>query len=288
MKDNIHMILDSVSCVTETNLINDPRIHLIRMIARLEGREWYDGDISAEETVTLIEETGKLPTTSQPPLGEILYVFNELAEAGKKLFFITVSSGLSGTYDTACLAAKQVMKAVPGADIRVIDSKNGGLLATDATRLLLEKIDAGCEDMDELEAYAKDLLSRGVAYFVVDTLDYLQKGGRIGRASALVGGLLGVRPILSLDEEGKVIPVDKRLSRKKVLQRLIELAASHTDLEKICVHGSMCEEDVQFVANQMAKLFPNVDVETCSLGTVLLIHLGPGVLGLFVRLKAKK
>lgn len=287
MNNNIHVILDSISCVQETNLLEDERVHLLCITARLNDKEWYDGDISPSELVEIIKREGKLPMTSQPPLGEVMELFTNLAKAGKKAMFITVSSGLSGTYQTAAMAAKQVMKEVPGSDIRVIDSKTGGLLVADTARLVLEKADAGCDDLDELEAYAKDLVSRIKSFYAVDTLEHLRMGGRIGRASALVGSILGIRPILSLDEDGKVIPVDKVRSRKKVLKRIMDIANAQGELEKITVMSAVCDEDRQYICEQMRAMHPDVPLETCEIGMVLTIHLGPGIIAIFVRQKAK-
>lgn len=287
MNNNVHMILDSISCVQETNLLEDQRVHLLRISARLNGKEWFDGDISPEELVDIIRKEKKLPITSQPPLGEVMDLFTSLAQAGKKVMFITVSSGLSGTYQTAYMAAKQVMKEIPGSDIRVIDSKTGGLPVADAARLVLEKADAGCDNMDELEAYARDLVGRIKSFYAVDTLEHLRIGGRIGRASALVGSILGIRPILSLDDDGKVIPVDKVRSRKKVLKRIMEIANAQGELESIAVMGALCDEDRQYICEQMRAMHPEVPIETCEIGMALTIHLGPGIIAIFVRQKAK-
>lgn len=288
MNNNLHMVLDSISCVQETNLLEeDSRVHLLCITARLNGQEWYDGDISAQELVDLIKKEGKLPITSQPPLGEVIDLFTNLAKAGKKVIFITVSSGLSGTYQTAAMAAKQVMKEVPGSDIRVIDSKTGGLLVTDATRLVLAKADAGCDDMDELEAYARDLCQRIKSFYAVETLEHLRIGGRIGRASALLGSFFSIRPILSLDEAGKVIPVDKVRSRKKLLNRIMEIANEQGELERITVMGSLCDEDRAYICKEMQIMHPNVPIESCQLGMALTIHLGAGVIAIFVRKKNK-
>lgn len=286
MNDSIHFCLDSISCVQETELLNDPRVHLLRLTGRLDDKEWYDGEVSLEETIDMIKKAGKLPMTSQPPLGNLIDLFTELVKQGKKVIFITVSSGLSGTYQTAAMAAKQVMQDVKGSDIRVYDSKSGGLICTDATRLLLAKVDEGCTDMEELDAYTKNILSRTLTYYCVETLEHLRLGGRINKAGALIGGLLGIRPLLSLDEEGKVIPVDKFRTRKKLLQGIMDEVSNHGELEYIAVMGALCDKDVAYVAEEMQKRHPNAKVEPCQLGSVLLIHLGAGVLGLFARKKA--
>ena len=285
MNNNLHMIVDSISCAQQTNILEDERVHLLCISASMNGQEWVDGDISSEEMVDLIKKEGKLPKTSQPPLGEVIDLFTSLVQAGKKVMFITVSSGLSGTYQTAASAAKEVMKENPGSDIRVIDSKTGGLPVTNATRLVLEKADAGCDDMDELEAYARDLVSRIRSFYAVETLEHLRIGGRIGRASALLGSFLGIRPILTLDEDGKVIPCDKVRSRKKVLKRIMEIASEQGELEEITVMGALCDEDIAYISGEMAARYPDVPIYSSQIPMSLLIHLGPGIIAIFVRIK---
>ena len=286
MNDKIHIILDSVSCVAQTDFINDPRVHEMRLVTSLGGEEWRDGERTPEEMVAMVKRTGQLPKTSQPAIGEIIALYDELTAAGKKAIFITLDSGVSGTYQTASTVAAEYVHEHKGADIRVIDSRTAALPITAMAQEIMKKVDAGCEDMDELEAFGKDLVQRTRTYFTVDTLEYLQKGGRIGKASALLGSILGIRPILSLDEEGKVIPIDKCRTRKKALNRVIEIANQEKEIEAIHVCGCFCDEDMQTVAKKMQELRPGVPCDSSGIGTVLLSHLGPGILGLFVRVKA--
>ena len=285
MKDNIHIILDSVSAVQETEYVNDARIHLIRLIVNHGDEEWLDGERSLEDMFALVKKTGKLPRTSQPPIGKILEMYNTLINQGKKVIFITVDSALSGTYQTACSVAKQVMDANKEADIRVIDSKTAAAPITGFAMQLLQKIDSGCEDMDELERYGNDLVARTATYFSVNTLEYLRKGGRIGKASALIGSILGIRPILHLDKEGRVEVADKCRSRKKVLKRIVEIANDEGALEAIYVSNACAEEDATTLEQEMQALYPGVPTLKTSIGTVLSAHLGPGVIGLFVTRK---
>lgn len=285
MKDNIHIILDSVSAVQETEYVNDPRIHLIRLVVNHGDEEWLDGEKSLEEMFALVDKTGKLPSTSQPPIGQILDVYSDLVKQGKKIIFITIDSALSGTYQTACIAAKQLMEVNQSADIRVIDSRTAAAPITGFALELLKKIDSGCEDMDELESYGNDLVARTETYFSVNTLEYLRKGGRIGKASALIGSILGIRPILHLDKEGKVEVADKCRSRKKVLKRLLEIANDEGVLEAIYVSNACAEEDATMLEQEMQALYPGIPTLKTSIGTVLSAHLGPGVIGLFVTRK---
>lgn len=286
MNENIHYVLDSVSAVQETDLMNDPRVHVVRLVVSHGKEEWHDGDKTLEEMVAMIEASGELPSTSQPPLGELLELLSDLTKKGKKVIFVTLSSGLSGTYQTACMAAKQVMSEIKSADIRVIDGKTCGAPLVGVAQAIMAKADAGCDDMDELERYGNDVVARTATYFSVADLEYLRKGGRIGKASAFIGGILGIRPILIMDKDGKVGVVDKCRSRKKVLKRLIELAASEGELEAIYVCDALCDEDAIAEEKQLQELYPGVPTMRTSIGTVLTAHLGPGVIGVFVRRKA--
>lgn len=285
MNNNIIIILDSVSCVDKTDFINDARVRVVRLVTSLGGEEWRDGDKTPEETVSMINRIGELPKTSQPSFGELLELFTEITDSGKKAIFFTLDSGISGTYQTACMVAKQLLSDRPEADIRVIDSMTAALPVTAMARELMKKIDSGCENMDELEAFGRDLVKRTKTLFTIDTFDYLVKGGRIGKAGALIGGILGIRPVLGLDDEGKVIPIDKCRTRKKALQKMIELQTNEGEVEAIYVCGCFCEADMEMVAGKMQELLPGVPCEMSGIGSVLLSHLGPGVLGLFVRVK---
>lgn len=286
MKDNIHIILDSVSAVQETDLLHDPRVHVIKLVVSHGNQEWLDGDKKLEEMFALVDSSGKLPSTSQPPIGQILDVYNGLVNQGKKIIFITLDSALSGTYQTACMAAQQVMNENKQADIRVIDSKTAAVPIVGFAEKLLKKIESGCEDMDELERYGNDLVKRTATYFSVNTLEYLRKGGRIGKASALIGSILGIRPILHLDKDGKVEVADKCRSRKKVLKRIVEIAHDEGELESIYVSNALAEEDALTIETELKAMNPGVPSMRSSIGTVLSAHLGPGVVGVFVTRKA--
>lgn len=284
--DNIHVVLDSVSCCRETHLINDPRIHVLKLTVRHGDIEWRDGDKELSEMFAMVDQTGKLPVTSQPPLGEIIELFTQLSQEGKKIVMFALDSVLSGTYSTACIAAKEVMREVQGADIRVIDSLTAATPICSMAEEVLKKVDAGETDMDILEAFGKDLAYRTETIFSVNTLDYLQKGGRIGAASALIGGFLGIRPIITLDRTGNLKVADKCRTRKKVMKRMVEIAADEKPIEAIFVANAEAPEDAVWLRDELMQLFPGVPTMMTSIGTVLAAHLGPGVIGVFVRRKA--
>lgn len=287
MSENIHIIVDSVSDIQDTDLMNDPRIHVLRLIARHGNEEWFDGDRSTAYLFDLVKKTGKLPATSQPPIGHIIELYTELVKQGIKLVVINCDSVLSGTYQTCCVAAKQVMDAVPGADIRVIDSKAAGCSICGMANAILKKVEEEGISIDEAEAYAHDLVKRTKTYFTLDTLEYLAKGGRIGAVGALLGSIFGIRPIIHVLEDGNLEPYDKVRTRKKALKRLLEIANEQGELEEIFIPNALVPEDAEYFRAEMAARHPGVPIWITQIGTPLAAHLGPGAIGLFVRQKAK-
>lgn len=287
MRDEIHVITDSLSCVSETEYIKDPRVHELRLTVRHGDLEWYDGEKSTAEMVEMINKSGKLPTTSQPPLGEVIELFTQLAKDGKKVLAINVDHVLSGTHATFVMAAKQVMEEVQGADIRVLDSFTASSPIAGLVGDVLALIDEG-KSIDEIEQWTKDAIGRMNSFFSVETLEYLQKGGRIGKMAGLLGSILGIRPItnLGVHTEGQLIPVDKMRTRKKVLNRMVELAEENAPVERIYIANCECWDDAKTVQGILEEKFPGVPILSTSVGTVLAAHLGPGAFGVFVRKKA--
>mgnify|MGYP003313977899 CR=1 FL=1 len=287
MQDDIHVVVDSLSCIAETEYIKNPRVHELKLITRHGDLEWYDGEKSIKEMVDLIEKTGQLPTTSQPPLGNVIELFTNLVKDGKKVLVISVDKVLSGTHDTFLMAAKQVMQENKGADIRVFNSYTASSPIAGLVIDLVKKIEDGCT-MDEAEEWTKDAIRRTSSFFSVETLEYLQKGGRIGKLAGLLGSILGIRPLvhLGLDTNGELISVDKVRTRKKMLARIIELAEEEAPFERIYIANCEGKEDADNVQKILAEKFPNIPILSTSVGTVLATHLGPGAFGVFVRKKA--
>ena len=155
-------------------------------------------------------------------------MFTSLAEEGKKVIGIFVDSVLSGTYHTACMAARQVMQEIPGADIRIFDSLTAATPISALALDILKKADEGA-GMDELEAFINGAIARTETCFSVNTLEYLQKGGRIGAVGALLGSLLGIRPVITLDKEGKLVVAAKCRTRSKVLNTMLEIFLLRTE-----------------------------------------------------------
>lgn len=284
MHDEIHVVVDSLSAADETALKDDPRCHILRLILRHGDLEWQDGDRSLAELFGMVEATGKLPITSQPPIGVVVELFTKLAQEGKKVIMLTVDSVLSGTYQTACVAARQVMDDIKGADIRVIDSKTAACPISGIAMEVLKHTAAGM-DIDEAEKWRVRWL-RVQKHFQCKYIRLFAKGGRIGAVGALIGSIFGIRPIVHLDKDGRLEVADKCRTRKKVMKRMVEMAAEKAPIEAIFVAHAEALADAEDLKKQLQGLFPNVPTMLTGIGTVLAAHLGPGAIGVFVRRKA--
>ncbi|NCD09529.1 MAG: DegV family protein [Negativicutes bacterium] len=284
MRDDIHIVLDSTAVMGQTPLKDDPRCHEVKLSVRHGKTEWRDGEKSLATMFAMVDSTGELPKTSQPPLGDFLELFKKLSEQGKKILMITIDGVLSGTVQTARLAARQVMEEIPGADIRVVDSLTAASPIAGMAMAALAYIEKGV-DLDEVEAYINDLAQRTETIFSVDTLDYLQKGGRIGAVGALVGNLLGIRPIVYLDKKGQLTIADKVRTRAKTLRRMLELGEKFAPFEAMYVAHAEAPEDAENLKNKLAEMYPGVPIMVTEIGTVLASHLGPKVIGIFLRRK---
>jgi DegV family protein with EDD domain len=232
--------------------------------------------INNDRFYAMLAEATQLPTTSQPSPGQFLDVFSELTEAGNDVLCLVISSKLSGTYQSA-LDAKHML---PDANIVVVDTYSAasplGLMVVTAAEMAAEG-----QAMDNIVARVEQMRDDMRVYFVVDTLEYLHKGGRIGAAAAFLGTLLRVKPILML-EDGVVKPLDKVRSKRKALQRLLSELESGVSPEQpvqaIAMHAQAPEEARELEA-EVRRRFNCRRTFFGEIGPVIGTHTGPGLLG---------
>lgn len=238
--------------------------------------------ITSEQFFKMLSEAKEMPTTSQPSPVDFLEKYKKLLEEpDTAIISIHLSAAFSGTYQSAVLA-----KSLLGgeADIRIVDSKTAslgiGLLAMAAA----EAAQSGA-DADECIRVIQNLKRETRLYFLVDTLEYLHKNGRIGKASAVFGSLLNIKPILSIhDEEGTIYPVDKVRGSRKAMNRIVELLKNDFDGKEIdvaIVHANS-EASAKELEEVMRDSFNVRNTSYFTLGPVIGTHVGPGTLGLFV------
>ncbi len=246
------------------------------------GEESYRDyvDIDPRTFYTRLRTVSSLPTTSQPTPQDFLAAYEELA-GYERIYSLHLSSRLSGTFRSAELAAEEA----GGDRIRVVDTETASaavtMLALAIQRRL--RLAAGCSD-DEIEALIERYKREAEILFTVDTLEFLAKGGRIGRAKALAGNLLHVKPILTI-EEGEIVPVTRVRGRRKALEefgRRFSAATSDRPGLRVGIAHAEAEGTVEELRAVVAAARPQAEIEiVTTLGAVVGTHAGPGTVGFF-------
>ena len=238
-------------------------------------------DLSNKQFYEMLPKAKEHPTTSQPSAGEFIEVYRPLLEAGKEIVSLHLPTKLSGTYASACAAKteleNQFRRAVP---ITIVDtpwvSMALGMLCIAAA----QAAEAG-KSREEVVAIVNALIPKLNLIFVVDTLEYLRRGGRIGGARALMGTLLNVKPMLQL-QDGQVEPLEQPRSRSKALKRLIEILEQRADRKPLHVgilHAFAIKEAAA-LEHQIRARFDCRQVYTSEIGSVIGVHTGPNAIGL--------
>lgn len=229
--------------------------------------------------------TGSMPTTSQVNPEEAKEAILEYLQDSKELLYIAFTSGLSGSYQSAKIAADEIMEDNPDIKIVVIDSLSASLGEGLLVHKAVELRDAGCS-FDETVDYIQKNLANVVQVFTVDDLNHLYRGGRVSKATALVGTAIGIKPLLHVSKEGKLVNIGKVRGRKKSLTGLVDMMeeriGSFKDKNDVIFisHGD-CEKDAQIVADEIKKRFGYERFVINYVGPVIGAHSGPGTVALF-------
>ena len=230
---------------------------------------------------------GAMTKTSQVSTGEYIQYFEQFLQQGKDIIHLTLSSGISGTVNSAVLAGNDLREKYPDRKIYVIDS----LAASSGFGLLMDKLaDLRDEGMsiDDLAAWTEEHKLEVHHWFFTTDLTYLIRGGRVSKTAGFIGGLLGICPLLNVDYLGRLIGRFKIRGKKKVMQKTVEMmeemAQNGTDYTgKVYISNSDCLEDAQAVADLIEAKFPKMDgkVQIYSIGTTIGAHTGPGTIAVF-------
>ncbi|MBM7649353.1 DegV family protein with EDD domain [Bacillus ectoiniformans] len=234
-------------------------------------------DITEEAFYEKVRTEEKLPTTSQPPIGEFVKLYEELSKEYDAVVGVYLSSGISGTFQTSQSAAE----LVEGLDVRSFDSE---LSCGPQAFYVLRAAELANEGKgpDEIMAELTDMQPSVRAYFMVDDLNHLKRGGRLSGAQALIGGLLQVKPILHFSEK-KIVPFEKIRTSKKALKRVEDLFAEEYQkgepLDATVIHGNR-EVEGQAWMEKLQAQFPEANFRLTYFGPVVGTHLGEGSFGL--------
>lgn len=239
------------------------------------GLETYrDGlDLSKEEFYARLKTSSTLPTTSAPAAGLFEATYRELAREADQILSIHLASALSAIYNSACLGAE----AVSDVEIVLIDSGQAsmglGWLAIAAARAAQEG-----QSLDQIVALVKDTMPRVRLFAALDTLEYLQKGGRVGKAVAILGTLLNIKPLIEV-KDSAVLPLERVRTRRRSIQRLIELVAELGPLEEMAVLHSDAPQEARRLAEEISLLHPLERILIAEVGVIIGTHAGPNGLG---------
>lgn len=276
--EKIALVTDSSSDL-EKEIIEKYNIQTIPLKIIYSDREYDDGvDISPEEVYERFDQ--EIPKTSMPSQTDIMKVFDRLREEGyKKILSIHLSCNLSGTVDVV----KMISKQYEDLEIEVIDSKSVsigvGMLVHEAARLISQSIPMA-EIKDALNK-AKDKIN---VFYCIPVLDYLRKGGRIGLVAATLGTIMDLKPIISVNKDGRYYTCAKVRGRKKSLEKLVEIANDLMKDKKVNVsvyHGAAKEEALK-IKEYLATL-PNVqEIFFGQISPAMVVHTGPGLVGLAI------
>ena len=230
---------------------------------------------------------GAMTKTSQVNADEFVEYFRPFLQEGKDIIHFTLSSGISGVYNSACIAKDMLSEEFPDRKIYIIDSlaaSSGYGLLMDA---LADKRDEGL-DIDALKDWATEHLLNLNHWFFSGDLTFFIRGGRISKTAGTIGNMLNICPLMNVNNEGKLIVREKVRSKKKVIKAIVgkmeELARDGLNYDGKCyISQSACYEDARAVADLIESKFPNLDgkVEINNIGTVIGSHTGPGTVALF-------
>lgn len=237
-------------------------------------------ELSPAQFYEMLSKSTVLAKSSQPSPADFYEVFDRAVKEGKQVICISLSAALSGTYQSAVIAKSMLDD---DANVMVIDSKSAsygyGQMVVAAAELAQAGASAG-EIVAEVERRRRELC----LYFLVDTLEYLQKGGRIGKASAVLGTLLNIKPILSIDDEGSVYPVEKARGHKKAMNRIVEMLETELagrQVQLVIAKTPGFEAGIAEVTELLRSRLQVAEMLTTEIGPVIGAHAGPGTIGIF-------
>jgi DegV family protein with EDD domain len=273
---NIGIVTDSTAYL-EDAYVKEHDIKVVPLKVIMDDVSYREGiDISNDEFYRRLTESDIFPTTSQPSVGEFLDAYKEMAERYDALISIHISAGISGTFESAQSAAAE-MGDYP---IEVIDSRYTAIQIMMFIDEMLKGMERGM-GLEELKSQAEKNISQSQLMFLVDTLEYLHRGGRIGGAQALMGSMLKIKPILYID--GTIDALEKVRGSGKAVDRLEELFAEKAGNRRIrmgLVHVQASQRMNEVADNLKTKLGERiVSISSCEVGPVVGSHVGPGTVG---------
>ena len=273
----IRIVTDS-SCDLPTDLVQQYGITVLPCYVVVDDQTFKDGlEIQADEFYRRLQADGRTPTTAQPTPSDFHEVYSDLIDQGDQIISIHVSSKLSGTLNSAEQAKASLDDS---SAVEIIDSHLAsiplGLVVLDAAVLASEE-----QDLHEVAAKIRQTLGLHHGLFALDTLEYLHKGGRIGKARAFMGSVLHVKPILRL-QNGEAYPVERPRTRERAMRRLVQLTQELAPVKRLAVIHSTDANRMAELKQSLTGILPVAQIIESRFGSTLGTYIGPDALGVAI------
>jgi DegV family protein with EDD domain len=274
----VQVLTDSTSYIAEDTK-KELKIETISLNVSFKDLTFKETDLNNTTFYKLMEEKG-IPKSSQPGIGEMYETMNRVLKQGKSLLGIFISSDMSGTFATAQSVKKRILKENKNAQIELIDSRSNCMQLGFAT-IQAAKAALKGKTLSEVKIEAENNMKKSRFLFIPDNLEYLKNGGRIGEASALLGNILKIIPILTV-ANGKTTIYKKIRTKKNAIKTMVETMLediNHYGLEEVIVHHINCLPEATALAN-MIKEKLHSEIQILDIGPVIGLHVGPGAIGI--------
>ena len=276
----VRIVTDS-SADLPVDLVQKHQITVVPCYVVVDDQTFKDGvDIQADEFYRRLQAEGRTPTTAQPTVADFQEVYRDLVSRGDQVISIHISGKLSGTINSAKQAKALLNNGEADAPVEIIDSRLAsiplGLMVLDAAVLAAEG-----GDYIQIAVKIREGQPSYHGYFAVDTLEYLQKRGRIGKARAFLGSVLHVKPILRL-QDGQAHPVERPRNRERAMRRLVELAQDLAPMRRLAVIYSTDPKRMEALKQDLTGLLPADQIIEARFGSTLGTYIGPDAVGVAV------
>ena len=281
-----YIIMTDSCCDLTDHMARELELNVVPLTVHMDGHDYanmLDGSqISFEDFYRNIR-SGVLGTTSAANVGQFEDAMRAVLAQDKDIVCINFSSALSATYQNACIAAKTMADEFPESHVYVVDSLSASLGQGLLLYLAVQKKREGLS-AEELVQWVEENKLHIDHWFTVDDLNFLKRGGRVSAATALVGTMLSIKPVMHTDNEGRLTMVGKARGRKASLKALldaIERLAIEPEKQTMFICHADCEEEAKQVAAEIQRRFGTTDIRIHYIGPVIGSHTGPNTMGLF-------
>lgn len=286
MERKFKIISDSSTDMPES-YFEEHDVECVRLGFLMDSVLYFGEDGQSIDTHEFYEKVraGAMPTTHQVNIETAKDHIEKYLKAGQDVLVVAFSSGLSGTANSFAVAARELKEAYPEREVLVTDSLCASMGEGLYLDYVIRKADTGAS-IRETYDYAESIKQNICHYFTVDNLFHLKRGGRVSAATAIVGTLLNIKPVLYVDPEGHLIPVGKTFGRRKSIHALFDKMKALQDMapgDPVFISHGDCKEDAEFLAAMVRAEYPDHPVTIYYIGPVIGSHSGPGTLALFFK-----